>query len=174
MPRPGAPRERRERKESFQSFSKPKVKATRTSQSGRIYIDYKDTESLRKTISGNGKILGRKRTGATAMEQRMLAKAVKRARYAAELAGRVLPDRRDDAQRFADRLAEAQDQLGLGQDAAFAEVAIRSTMRGRGVAYAFEAGRLVERQRARSAAARAEFLDSWPELKKRRWRKWAS
>ena len=100
--------------------------------------------------------------------------AAKRARYAAELAGRVLPDRRDDAQRFADRLAQAQDQLGLGQDAAFAEVAIRSTMRGRGVAYAFEAGRLVERQRARSAAARAEFLDSWPELKKRRWRKWAS
>ena len=100
--------------------------------------------------------------------------SAKRARYAAELAGRVLPDRRDDAQRFADRLAEAQDQLGLGQDAAFAEVAIRSTMRGRGVAYAFEAGRLVERQRARSAAARAEFLDSWPELKKRRWRKWAS
>ena len=29
-------------------------------------------------ISGNGKILGRKRTGASAMEQRMLAKAVKR------------------------------------------------------------------------------------------------
>jgi small subunit ribosomal protein S18 len=32
-------------------------------------------------MSGNGKILGRKRTGANAMEQRMLAKAVKRARY---------------------------------------------------------------------------------------------
>jgi len=100
--------------------------------------------------------------------------SAKRARYAAELAGRVLPDRHEGAQRFADRLALAQDQLGLSQDAAFAEAAIRSTMRGRGVAYAFEAGRLVERQRKRSAEARMAFLDGWPQLKRRRWRKWAS
>ena len=71
----------RERKEQFQSFSRPKVKIARTSKSGTIYIDYKDTESLRKMISGNGKILSRKRTGANAMEQRMIARAVKRARY---------------------------------------------------------------------------------------------
>ena len=57
----------------------------RTSADGTVYIDYKDTESLRKMVSGNGKILSRKRTGATAMEQRMLAKAVKRARYMALL-----------------------------------------------------------------------------------------
>ena len=85
MPRPkgkgGPPRERREKADKFQSFSRPKLKITRTSASGEVYIDYKDTESLRKTLSGNGKIQGRKRTGATAMEQRMLAKAVKRARY---------------------------------------------------------------------------------------------
>ena len=81
--KPGGPggRERREKSEKFQSFNKPKLKITRTAESGEVYIDYKDTESLRKIISGNGKILGRKRTGATAMEQRMLAKAVKRARY---------------------------------------------------------------------------------------------
>jgi small subunit ribosomal protein S18 len=85
MPRPGAPRERRERKEQFQSFSKPKVKITRTAAEGKVYIDYKDTESLRKMLSGNGKILNRKRTGANAMEQRMLARAVKRARYMALL-----------------------------------------------------------------------------------------
>jgi len=36
-------------------------------------------------LSGNGKILNRKRTGANAMEQRMLARAVKRARYMALL-----------------------------------------------------------------------------------------
>jgi small subunit ribosomal protein S18 len=77
----GGGRERREKSDKFQSFNKPKLKITRTAESGEVYIDYKDTESLRKTISGNGKILGRKRTGATAMEQRMLAKAVKRARY---------------------------------------------------------------------------------------------
>ena len=78
-------RERREKSDKFQSFNKPKIKVTRTSESGEVYIDYKDTESLRKTLSGNGKILGRKRTGATAMEQRMLAKAIKRARYMALL-----------------------------------------------------------------------------------------
>ena len=81
MPRPQQNRERREKKESFQSFNKPKTKVTRTSASGKEYIDYKDTESLRKMISGNGKILSRKRTGANAMEQRMLARAVKRSRY---------------------------------------------------------------------------------------------
>ena len=83
--KPGAGRERREKAEKFQSFNKPKLKITRTSAAGEVYIDYKDTESLRKTMSGNGKILSRKRTGATAMEQRMLSKAVKRARYMALL-----------------------------------------------------------------------------------------
>jgi small subunit ribosomal protein S18 len=75
----------RERKEQFQTFSRPKVKITRISAGGKVYIDYKDTESLRKLVSGNGKILSRKRTGANAMEQRMIARAVKRARYMALL-----------------------------------------------------------------------------------------
>ena len=78
-------REGREKREQYQSFSKPKLKITRTTASGKVYIDYKDTESLKKMLSGNGKIGGRKRTGASAMEQRMLAKAVKRARYMALL-----------------------------------------------------------------------------------------
>jgi small subunit ribosomal protein S18 len=78
-------RERRERNEKFQQMNRPKVKVARTSTSGEIYIDYKDTESLKKLISGNGKIQGRKRNGATAQEQRMLAKAIKRARYMALL-----------------------------------------------------------------------------------------
>jgi small subunit ribosomal protein S18 len=77
--------ERREKTEKFQTFSRPKVKVARVSASGKTYIDYKDTESLRKMVSGNGKILSRKRTGASAMEQRMLARAVKRARYVALL-----------------------------------------------------------------------------------------
>jgi small subunit ribosomal protein S18 len=77
--------ERREKSEKFQTFSRPKVKVARMSAAGKMYIDYKDTESLRKMVSGNGKILSRKRTGATAAEQRMLARAVKRARYVALL-----------------------------------------------------------------------------------------
>ena len=78
-------RERREKSEKFQSFSRPKVKVAKTSASGKTFIDYKYTESLRKMLSGNGKIQSRKRTGASAMEQRMLARAVKRARYMALL-----------------------------------------------------------------------------------------
>ena len=77
------PRERRERTEKFQTFSRPKVKAVKTSASGKNYVDYKDTETLRKLVSGNGKILSRKRTGVTAMDQRMIAQAVKRARFMA-------------------------------------------------------------------------------------------
>ena len=34
-------------------------------------------------MSGNGKMSSRKRTGASAMEQRMISKAIKRARYMA-------------------------------------------------------------------------------------------
>ena len=78
-------RERRERTEKFQSFNRPKLKIARTSEAGLTYIDYKDTESLRKLMSGNGKIQARKRTGADAMQQRMLARAIKRARYMALL-----------------------------------------------------------------------------------------
>jgi len=76
---------RREKQDKFQTFSRPKIKVTRTSTTGDVYVDYKDTESLKKLITGNGKIQSRKRTGATAMEQRMIAKAVKQARFMALL-----------------------------------------------------------------------------------------
>ncbi len=72
---------RQSKGEKFQSFSRPKIQATKTTASGKVFIDYKDTETLKKMVSGNGKIFSRKRTGATAMEQRMLAQAVKRARF---------------------------------------------------------------------------------------------
>ena len=85
MPPRESNRERRERNEKFQQMNRPKVKVARTSATGEIYIDYKDTESLKKLISGNGKIQGRRRNGANAQEQRMLAKAIKRARYMALL-----------------------------------------------------------------------------------------
>lgn len=78
-------RQRRERSEKFQTFSRPKVKVTRTSASGKVYVDYKDTETLRRLLSGNGKLLSRKRTGVNAMEQRMVARAIKRARFMALL-----------------------------------------------------------------------------------------
>ncbi len=72
-------------KEQFQTFSKTKTRVTKTAESGKMYVDYKDTESLKKLMSGNGKIQSRKRSGASAMEQRMISRAVKRARYMAML-----------------------------------------------------------------------------------------
>jgi small subunit ribosomal protein S18 len=84
-PRQGGGRERREKQEKFQSFNRPKIKATKTAEGGKVFVDYKDTETLRKLVSGNGKLLTRKRTGADAMDQRMIAQAVKRARFMALL-----------------------------------------------------------------------------------------
>ncbi len=49
------------------------------------YIDYKDTELLKKFISPNGKIIPRRVTGTSAKYQRMLATAIKRARQMALL-----------------------------------------------------------------------------------------
>lgn len=45
------------------------------------FIDYKDVENLKRFLNPNGRILGRKRTGLAAKNQRMLAEAVKRARF---------------------------------------------------------------------------------------------
>jgi ribosomal protein S18 len=49
------------------------------------YIDYKDTELLKKFISANGKIIPRRVTGTNAKYQRMLATAIKRSRQMALL-----------------------------------------------------------------------------------------
>ena len=46
-------------------------------------IDYKDAQKLRKYLTEAGKILPRRITGTCAKHQRMLAKAVKKAREAA-------------------------------------------------------------------------------------------
>ena len=43
-------------------------------------IDFKDIETLKRFISGLGKIRAKKRTGVCASHQRKLAKAIKRAR----------------------------------------------------------------------------------------------
>lgn len=48
-------------------------------------IDYKDVETLKKYVTERGKILPRRITGACAMHQRGITKAVKRARTVALL-----------------------------------------------------------------------------------------
>jgi small subunit ribosomal protein S18 len=52
---------------------------------GITHIDYKDVELLKKFISERGKILPRRVTGTSAKYQRMLTKAIKRARQVALL-----------------------------------------------------------------------------------------
>lgn len=86
---------------------------------------------------------------------------VKRARYAAEL----LPGGKASA---VVRWAKAvQDVLGEHQDAVVAEERIRALAERKGtVSAALAAGRLVDRERARAATARAEFPAAWAALER--------
>lgn len=58
-----------------------KVKVTTTSGKGVDYVDWKDVETLRRLMSPNGKMYGRKRLGTTQREQKMVSQAIKRARF---------------------------------------------------------------------------------------------
>ncbi|MER6027447.1 30S ribosomal protein S18 [Streptomyces sp. NPDC001851] len=49
-------------------------------QAGITYIDYKDTDLLRRFLSDRGKIRSRRVTRVTAQQQRLLARAIKNAR----------------------------------------------------------------------------------------------
>ncbi|MEV0320745.1 30S ribosomal protein S18 [Streptomyces sp. NPDC050658] len=62
-----------------------KPKPNPLDQAGITYIDYKDTELLRKFISDRGKIRSRRVTRVSAQQQRQLARAVKNAREMALL-----------------------------------------------------------------------------------------
>jgi small subunit ribosomal protein S18 len=52
---------------------------------GAIYFDYKDVKTLQRYVNQYGQIEVRKRTGLTEMQQRRLARAIKRARHIALL-----------------------------------------------------------------------------------------
>lgn len=54
-------------------------------QAGITYIDYKDTDLLRRFVSDRGKIRSRRVTRVTAQQQRQLARAIKNAREMALL-----------------------------------------------------------------------------------------
>jgi len=53
----------------------------KTDTRGRSYVDYRSVDELRRLMTPNGKIYSRKRLGTSAGEQRMVAQAIKRARY---------------------------------------------------------------------------------------------
>ncbi|MDA1055399.1 MAG: 30S ribosomal protein S18 [Planctomycetota bacterium] len=46
-----------------------------------MYVDYKDVELLKKLVNRHGKIVGRRKTGCTAVSQHAISAAVKRARF---------------------------------------------------------------------------------------------
>jgi CHAD domain-containing protein len=84
----------------------------------------------------------------------------KRARYAAEAL--------DSESRFVSRAKDVQDVLGEHQDGAVAEERIRElVVRVRGTGRtALAAGRLIERQRSRRAAAREAWPRAWKRLRR--------
>ena len=50
-----------------------------------MFVDYKDVDLLKKLINRHGRIVVRRKTGCTAVSQRAVTKAIKRARFMALL-----------------------------------------------------------------------------------------
>jgi small subunit ribosomal protein S18 len=50
-----------------------------------MYVDYKDTELLKKLVNRHGKIVSRRKSGCTAVSQHAVTLAIKRARFMALL-----------------------------------------------------------------------------------------
>lgn len=50
-----------------------------------MYVDYKDVDLLKKLTNRQGKIIGRRKTGCTAVSQHAVSRAIKRARFMALL-----------------------------------------------------------------------------------------
>lgn len=70
----------------FNSFSPTaRGKAARVSSTGKIFVDYRQADDLRRFLTPNGKIQSRKKSGLTAREQRLVSQAIKRARFMALL-----------------------------------------------------------------------------------------
>lgn len=62
--------------------SNKRCRFSRNGESPRpAFVDYKNIDLLKKMMSGHGKILNRRRTGNSAVYQRAVAIAVKRARF---------------------------------------------------------------------------------------------
>ena len=64
---------------------KPRKKVCQFCQEKATYIDYKEVGKLKKYVTERGKILPRRITGACAKHQRMVTRAIKRARTIALL-----------------------------------------------------------------------------------------
>jgi len=88
MPRPGP--SRTTRKTSAKKRAKTKSRGKKKDplfvdgQRPRpVYVDYKDIELLKKLTNRQGKIIGRRKSGCSAVSQHAVTAAIKRARYMA-------------------------------------------------------------------------------------------
>jgi small subunit ribosomal protein S18 len=88
MPRPGPTRTAR--KNTAKKRAKTKTRGKKKDpifvdgQRPRpVYVDYKDIELLKKLTNRQGKIIGRRKSGCTAVSQHAVTLAIKRARYMA-------------------------------------------------------------------------------------------
>lgn len=68
-------------KDKKKKFKRFKERRCRFTKMGIEHIDWKDVATLQRLCTGQGKVLGRKRSGSSARFQRLIKVAIKRARY---------------------------------------------------------------------------------------------
>jgi len=72
--------DKRKKKKKYKRFRERRCRFTRL---GVEFIDWKDVATLQRLCTGQGKMLGRKRTGTSARFQRLVKRAIQRARFMA-------------------------------------------------------------------------------------------
>jgi len=77
------PREKRDRrdKKDKKKFKRFKQRVCRFTRLRVEFVDWKDIATLQRLSTGQGKILGRKRSGTCALFQRKVKNAIQRARF---------------------------------------------------------------------------------------------
>ena len=73
-----SPKPRDKKNNKFKAVHERRCRFTRL---GVDFVDWKDVATLQRLCTGQGKLLGRKRSGSSAAFQRKVSLAVKRARY---------------------------------------------------------------------------------------------
>ena len=78
---PGGDGKRSPRPRGSSAFRKKQNRFNMIFAPGQLSVDYKDTDKLSRFLTEKGKIIPRRITGLTAKQQRMLARAIKKARH---------------------------------------------------------------------------------------------
>ena len=85
-PRPMSTRNRARKRSRVRSRTKKKDPIFVDGKRPRpMYVDYKDVDLLKKLVNRHGRIVGRRKTGCSAVSQHAVTKAIKRARFMALL-----------------------------------------------------------------------------------------